>query len=346
MTHGVTDKHAGGQYYFDAANRLFWTWDTPELISQKFDQIVRKYRLGGVMAWSLGEDSYDWSHIKTMAKELGKGGYGGGGATQQSSHPLIPAPAPAPAPAAVQPQASTPTPSKEPHDIVLVDGVPQGPEGDHVTQPVGSSDDFVVPAEESFTPQQKQPLAPIPKAVPVPVQQATSPQPSAADDDLPFSPEYLAMMKGIGRRQTRRERILQRRYALEGLKELNDVEDLKALGDLDDLGEVLPDGEGTSVDQEVPTEQEVPTGQAPTGQAPTGQAPTGQAPTGQAPTGQVLTEQMLPTEHTVPPAKVKPLTDVQYLGSAVPVGWTNSFGQVIYTGWLWTLKKRIVTLLA
>ncbi|KAJ4374761.1 hypothetical protein N0V83_001837 [Neocucurbitaria cava] len=71
---GVTDEEAGGQYYYDPQNNLFWTWDTPELISRKFDQIVRKYNLGGVMAWSLGEDSYDWSHIRAMATELAKDG--------------------------------------------------------------------------------------------------------------------------------------------------------------------------------------------------------------------------------------------------------------------------------
>ncbi|KAI4710243.1 hypothetical protein J4E89_004694 [Alternaria sp. Ai002NY15] len=74
--YGVTDEVAGGQYYFDATNRLFWTWDTPELITRKFDNIVRKYKLGGVMAWSLGEDSADWSHIRHMAKEVAKVGLG------------------------------------------------------------------------------------------------------------------------------------------------------------------------------------------------------------------------------------------------------------------------------
>ncbi|KAI4932272.1 uncharacterized protein J4E92_004172 [Alternaria infectoria] len=73
---GITDEVSGGQYYFDATNRLFWTWDTPELITRKFDNIVRKYKLGGIMAWSLGEDSADWSHIRQMAKEVAKVGLG------------------------------------------------------------------------------------------------------------------------------------------------------------------------------------------------------------------------------------------------------------------------------
>jgi chitinase len=69
---GVTDQTEGGQYYFDAANRLFWTWDTPALISRKFEQVVDHYKLGGVMAWSLGEDTYDWSHVRRMGDEVAK----------------------------------------------------------------------------------------------------------------------------------------------------------------------------------------------------------------------------------------------------------------------------------
>lgn len=75
QANGVTDEQAGGQYYYDKKNNLFWTWDTPAIISRKFSDIVNTYGLGGVMAWSLGEDSHDWSHIKQIARELGDGGY-------------------------------------------------------------------------------------------------------------------------------------------------------------------------------------------------------------------------------------------------------------------------------
>jgi chitinase len=71
-SNSVCDDEFGGQYYFDDANKLFWTWDTPELITRKFDDIVAKYKLGGVMAWALGEDGYDYSHIHQMAEELEK----------------------------------------------------------------------------------------------------------------------------------------------------------------------------------------------------------------------------------------------------------------------------------
>ncbi len=63
---GKTDEEAGGQYYMDVKSNLFWTWDTPELITRKFKEIVDAEKLGGVMAWSLGEDTYKWEHLKAM----------------------------------------------------------------------------------------------------------------------------------------------------------------------------------------------------------------------------------------------------------------------------------------
>ncbi|KAL1968105.1 hypothetical protein VTN77DRAFT_2235 [Rasamsonia byssochlamydoides] len=66
LSNGKTDEEAGGQYYWDADNQLFWTWDTPALMARKFTEIVSAKQLGGVMAWSLGEDSYDWSHVKAL----------------------------------------------------------------------------------------------------------------------------------------------------------------------------------------------------------------------------------------------------------------------------------------
>ncbi|EED15691.1 class V chitinase, putative [Talaromyces stipitatus ATCC 10500] len=63
---GITDEDAGGQYYWDSDAQLFWTWDTPDLITQKFADIIAATGLGGVMAWSLGEDSLDWSELKAI----------------------------------------------------------------------------------------------------------------------------------------------------------------------------------------------------------------------------------------------------------------------------------------
>ncbi|KAE8383928.1 glycoside hydrolase superfamily, partial [Aspergillus alliaceus] len=63
---GVTDEDAGGQYYFDKEVNLFWTWDTAPLIKRKFKDIVDAEKVGGVMAWSLGEDSLKWEHLEAM----------------------------------------------------------------------------------------------------------------------------------------------------------------------------------------------------------------------------------------------------------------------------------------
>src|SRR5687768_14750170 len=57
MEQGVTDEQNGGQWYWDAESRLFWTWDTPALITRKFTEIVKSRGLGGVFAWSLAQDS-------------------------------------------------------------------------------------------------------------------------------------------------------------------------------------------------------------------------------------------------------------------------------------------------
>ncbi|KAJ5124162.1 uncharacterized protein N7515_007987 [Penicillium bovifimosum] len=80
---GKTDDKGGGQYYFDKENNLFWTWDTPEMIDRKFKEIVAEKKLGGVMAWSLGEDTYKFEHLQAMQKGL------------KSHSPKAPAKAPA-----------------------------------------------------------------------------------------------------------------------------------------------------------------------------------------------------------------------------------------------------------
>jgi chitinase len=66
IRNGKEDAEGGGQWYWDAQKSVYWTWDTPALIARKFDEIVKPKGLGGVMAWSLAQDSYDWSRFKAM----------------------------------------------------------------------------------------------------------------------------------------------------------------------------------------------------------------------------------------------------------------------------------------
>ncbi|PWY92867.1 glycosyl hydrolase, family 18 [Aspergillus heteromorphus CBS 117.55] len=66
LSSGKTDTDLGGQYYFDSPNNIFWTWDTADLIGRKFTDIVDESKLGGVMAWSLGEDTLAWEHLGAM----------------------------------------------------------------------------------------------------------------------------------------------------------------------------------------------------------------------------------------------------------------------------------------
>ena len=73
LKNGKQDSARGGQWFWDACTGIYWTWDTPDLIARKFKEIVSARKLGGVMAWSLAEDSHDWSHSKAVqagVKEL------------------------------------------------------------------------------------------------------------------------------------------------------------------------------------------------------------------------------------------------------------------------------------
>lgn len=63
---GKLDAENGGQYYFDHNATLFWTWDTAELVTKKFTDIIKARGIGGIMAWSLAEDSDGWALLKAM----------------------------------------------------------------------------------------------------------------------------------------------------------------------------------------------------------------------------------------------------------------------------------------
>jgi chitinase len=68
LANGQLDKENGGEWYWDSTANLFWTWDTPELIEQKVAEIVQGKGIGGVMAWSLGEDAKDGRYLAALRK--------------------------------------------------------------------------------------------------------------------------------------------------------------------------------------------------------------------------------------------------------------------------------------
>ncbi|KAI1777955.1 glycoside hydrolase family 18 protein [Hypoxylon cercidicola] len=65
--HGRLDEARGGMWYWDAERRLYWTWESVDLMVRKYDEIVAPLRLGGVMVWSLGEDSAGWCRVRVLA---------------------------------------------------------------------------------------------------------------------------------------------------------------------------------------------------------------------------------------------------------------------------------------
>jgi len=55
-----------GNYYWDAEEKIFWSWDTPASMAEKFPIIVKSRKLGGIFAWGLGEDADAFLHLKTL----------------------------------------------------------------------------------------------------------------------------------------------------------------------------------------------------------------------------------------------------------------------------------------
>ena len=64
------DKKHGGNYYWDSDENIWWSWDTPEVVSKKFPQIVEPKGLGGVFAWGLGEDAPRYPHLRALTAEV------------------------------------------------------------------------------------------------------------------------------------------------------------------------------------------------------------------------------------------------------------------------------------
>ncbi|KAG9196059.1 hypothetical protein G6011_01180 [Alternaria panax] len=70
MEKGAYDEVGSGQYYWDAEENLFWSWDTPEAIKRKVQVIMKDRGLGGVFAWGLGEDAPALEHLKASNEAM------------------------------------------------------------------------------------------------------------------------------------------------------------------------------------------------------------------------------------------------------------------------------------
>ncbi|KAF2757875.1 glycoside hydrolase [Pseudovirgaria hyperparasitica] len=53
------DTIKGGLTYLDTELNIFWSWDSKDYVQKKFQTIVVPLKLGGVMAWSFGEENWD-----------------------------------------------------------------------------------------------------------------------------------------------------------------------------------------------------------------------------------------------------------------------------------------------
>ena len=70
IAQGTYDPVGGGQYFWDAAENIFWTWDTPDAIAKKFPTIMGKEQMCGVFAWGLGEDAPKYEHLSALTGRM------------------------------------------------------------------------------------------------------------------------------------------------------------------------------------------------------------------------------------------------------------------------------------
>lgn len=72
IKNGKMDNDEGAMWFIDRPSEgdgkynHFWSWDSPEIITKKINDIVFGRKLGGSMAWALGHDTYDWKHVKAI----------------------------------------------------------------------------------------------------------------------------------------------------------------------------------------------------------------------------------------------------------------------------------------
>jgi GH18 family chitinase len=70
MANSVYDWEKGATYYWDAEERLFWSWDDSGHLREKLDQAIWRNDIGGVFAWGLGEDAPEFKHLKTCNEAM------------------------------------------------------------------------------------------------------------------------------------------------------------------------------------------------------------------------------------------------------------------------------------
>ncbi|KAL7796779.1 glycoside hydrolase family 18 protein [Trichoderma ceciliae] len=63
QTEGHHDED-GSYGYWDAGEKKWWSYDTPQTIKVKVPKLLGELQLGGVFAWGLGEDAPQFMHLK------------------------------------------------------------------------------------------------------------------------------------------------------------------------------------------------------------------------------------------------------------------------------------------
>lgn len=67
--HGFYDTD-GSYGSWDAEDKRWWSFDTPESITTKISSILPAMKIGGVFAWGLGEDAPQFDHLAATVRAL------------------------------------------------------------------------------------------------------------------------------------------------------------------------------------------------------------------------------------------------------------------------------------
>lgn len=66
------DDDEGATYYYDSKEAIWWTFDDPESIKRKVEQLNRELKVRGTFAWGLGEDAPDFTRLESLIEAVKK----------------------------------------------------------------------------------------------------------------------------------------------------------------------------------------------------------------------------------------------------------------------------------
>lgn len=77
ILHREYDEGEGATYYYDSEEAIWWTFDDPNSIRRKVEQLNRELGVRGTFAWGLGEDAPDFTRLGALVGAVKNDARGG-----------------------------------------------------------------------------------------------------------------------------------------------------------------------------------------------------------------------------------------------------------------------------